>query len=441
LSKGRSAAHPGKDSFHQAISVTKLERITEFMNSDLQNQGEKLYNALCLTLSERADQVDWNSFSENDWLNFSKKAQTEGVAPLIHWIFKHGDISGIYIPTKVKEQLKVAYYNTSAQNQIMYQELKRILEALNEANIPVIVLKGAALAATVYPEIGLRPMGDLDLLMPRDDIIEALKVIEPLKYTNIRERHTSVFDWDLEHHVSINKESDPEISLELHWNLISGDADWRSPDLEWFWGNSKPFHSRVMENGTYRSKQADDQYNQTSVFSLKEVPNILYLCNHQFLQHSTPRLIWIFDLNLIISQQVNQINWEDLKTKAIELNWAQAVHSGLSHCREFFHTPVPKDLIADLHELISQEDYINQRCTNIPNPKASFVISHLFSINKPHERMRFLFSQLFPNPEYVKKRYKPASRWIWPLLYPYRWLRIARELINTLTHKVSRHFR
>ena len=96
------------------------------MNSDLQNQGEKLYNALCLTLSERADQVDWDSFSENDWSNFTKKAQSEGVAPLIHWIFKHGDISEIYIPANLKEQLKVAYYNTSAQNQIMYQELKRI---------------------------------------------------------------------------------------------------------------------------------------------------------------------------------------------------------------------------------------------------------------------------------------------------------------------------
>jgi len=53
--------------------------------------------------------------------------------------------------------------HTLARNLLLYHELPRILKVLSP--LPVIVLKGAALAATIYHRIGLRTMGDLDLLV------------------------------------------------------------------------------------------------------------------------------------------------------------------------------------------------------------------------------------------------------------------------------------
>ena len=101
--------------------------------------------------------------SVGDWSLFTNTARVEGIAPLVHWNFKHEDTTGIDIPTSVKAQLLTEYYNTTAQNQVMFQELERIANVLSDAEIPVVVLKGASLAPTVYPEVGLRPMGDLDL--------------------------------------------------------------------------------------------------------------------------------------------------------------------------------------------------------------------------------------------------------------------------------------
>ena len=100
------------------------------MVSEMPDQREKIYSALCMTLSERIHQVDWDSFSQADWSRFAHMAVVERVAPLIHWTFKHKDISGINIPTQVKAKLMAAYYNTTAQNQVMFKELERILEAL-----------------------------------------------------------------------------------------------------------------------------------------------------------------------------------------------------------------------------------------------------------------------------------------------------------------------
>jgi len=51
------------------------------------------------------------------------------------------------------------------RNKRILQELGEILALFQPHNIPVIVLKGACLAHTVYQNIGLRVMLDLDLLV------------------------------------------------------------------------------------------------------------------------------------------------------------------------------------------------------------------------------------------------------------------------------------
>ena len=58
---------------------------------------------------------------------------------------------------------------TLARNVILYDELGKILPVFNSAGIEVIVLAGAALGATVYDDIGQRPMGDIDLLIRHRD--------------------------------------------------------------------------------------------------------------------------------------------------------------------------------------------------------------------------------------------------------------------------------
>jgi len=45
-------------------------------------------------------------------------------------------------------------------------ELREVLAALAGAGLPVLLLKGAALAYTLYPEPHLRDRSDTDLLFP-----------------------------------------------------------------------------------------------------------------------------------------------------------------------------------------------------------------------------------------------------------------------------------
>ncbi|MEJ2068649.1 MAG: nucleotidyltransferase family protein [Deltaproteobacteria bacterium] len=140
---------------------------------------KKIYQSLCSVLSDRASQIAWDEFTPADWKLFSQMAEREGVAPLMYWKLKDSPVA---VPLSTFNLLRSTYYQTLAQNTLMYQELERILTALDEAGIAVIVLKGAALAATVYEDIGLRPMGDLDLLVREEEFQEALDVLLSIGY-------------------------------------------------------------------------------------------------------------------------------------------------------------------------------------------------------------------------------------------------------------------
>lgn len=53
------------------------------------------------------------------------------------------------------------------------EALEQTLAVLVDAGMPVMLLKGSALIQTVYPSVEDRPMGDLDLLLPRDIVEDA----------------------------------------------------------------------------------------------------------------------------------------------------------------------------------------------------------------------------------------------------------------------------
>ncbi len=49
-------------------------------------------------------------------------------------------------------------------------------------NVKVIVLKGTSLATNLYPDIGLRPMGDIDLLVHKSQFRSAIQLVQSIGY-------------------------------------------------------------------------------------------------------------------------------------------------------------------------------------------------------------------------------------------------------------------
>lgn len=72
------------------------------------------------------------------------------------------------------------YRRTWYVNQLTVSRNARIAARLEEAGIPVLFLKGFALAIQSYRDLGARPMEDLDLLVPPGEVGAAARALEPL---------------------------------------------------------------------------------------------------------------------------------------------------------------------------------------------------------------------------------------------------------------------
>lgn len=100
---------------------------------------------------------------------------------------------------------------TVARNIVIYDELTKVLPAFNQSGIKVIVLSGAALARTVYPDISLRPMSDIDLLIKSADLPEITVLLSHLGYTLETSRQ------DEAHFTKTNSRF--TIHLDVHFNF------------------------------------------------------------------------------------------------------------------------------------------------------------------------------------------------------------------------------
>ena len=92
-------------------------------------------------------------------------APSESLLPLVYRnIVSLGDVGDDI------ESLKMRYVHTWSDNLTLYQTVRPLLLALERAGIDAVVLKGLALVARVYGDLGVRPMADVDLLVAPADL-------------------------------------------------------------------------------------------------------------------------------------------------------------------------------------------------------------------------------------------------------------------------------
>jgi len=384
-------------------------------------------HTLCRLLSRPADVVRPSVLSPDDWRLLASAARREGIAPLLYYILSEaGSLADV--PPDVQADLRQAYYATTARNLLLYRELSRILHVLSP--LPVIVLKGAALAATIYPRIGLRTMGDLDLLVPEDRLAEAVARLKALGYVQPHPDMAAGFNALFGHHVHLQGGQDVRLAVELHWTLVGGEHDWRSPSLTWFWQQTDALTLSALRGVG------------EGALTLTPTAHLLYLCAHLMLQHGEARsaLRWFYDIYLLVEREGQRIQWEEVVGRARQSRWAPAVHAALVGAQQRFADQsgdagkvwLPSGVLEALAGVSDrQASRLVARRANSLQTRATGVAAVVSSLS-PAARLRLLLAVAIPSPAYMRWRYQLRPSWLWPLCYPYRWLDILREGLNTL---------
>jgi hypothetical protein len=111
-----------------------------------------------------------------DWDQLMRMVRQHRLGPLLHWQLARMR-PALPIPTRVSDALAASAKKSAFRSLVLQLELSLIHRLLTAAGIPYQAMKGPFLALHAYPRPGLRPMRDLDILVPRADALRTFEVL------------------------------------------------------------------------------------------------------------------------------------------------------------------------------------------------------------------------------------------------------------------------
>jgi hypothetical protein len=202
-----------------------------------------------------------------------------------------------------------------------------IQSTLSSAGIRCVFLKGMALLTRYCGDTGLRAMGDVDFLVQKHDVVNAIEALTRAGWiaeenlapgeipSQVRVRHAWQFN------------RGPEESCDLHWHPL---VRCYAPQVAAaFWSGAEP-----VEFGGLRALVpcATDQ--------------LLHACVHGLQWSWTPQTRWVSDAMTIITSRA-PIDWRRLSELAAAASMTIRVHAALSYLHDRMEAPVPENVIRE----------------------------------------------------------------------------------------------
>lgn len=341
------------------------------------------------------------------WEAALARMEGERVAPLLHRTI--GDLE--ILPVATENALAQSYRFTSLRNLLLLRALSECLRQLAAAQVPAIVLKGAALAEVVYGNIALRPMGDIDILVHPHDVAPVRGILEGLEYVLDRvETHPGALA-EHENELSFSRPGHITANIDVHWSLFDSPYYQSRLAMDWFWQTAEP--ARIANE---------------PALMLGPEAQVIHLCGHLGLHHQAEGLLWWHDVAEVLVFYRHRIDWTELLSRTRAYGLLLPVRTVLTRVAADWRAPVPADVLATLlaDDASADEQRIFAGLSAAKRPAGQRFVSDLTSMSGWRQRLRFARTNLFPSAAYMRQRYRIAHPLLLPLYYPYRWLRGLR---------------
>jgi hypothetical protein len=341
-----------------------------------------------------------------DWEFISEAAFSRNIAQLLYHNLK--DLGNRHlIPPEVLEKLKKGYHGNIARNMFLYAELRNIVNAFQSAGLKVIALKGAALAGIVYRDAGLRPMMDLDLLVRKDDLGIAQRIMTDLHYTAAAELKSEQWHRENHHHLPLYRHPQKPVVVEIHWHFTENSF---GIDIKKWWE---------------RAREAKLRGCRVLVLSPEDM--LVHLCIHLYNHgyENTFFLRGLCDIAETLRHYEAELDWKLLGDEIMKHGIERQVHSMLYLAREFYDLKERYLHLINLNQvdhrflqILEKSLFADQGNTSInPHLLKSMVFNTFL------QKERYLLPQIFPSREEMAKRYpvSPSSKMIffYYLLHPF----------------------
>jgi hypothetical protein len=197
--------------------------------------------------------------------------------------------------------------------------------------VPVIALKGAFLIGAIYREVGLREMGDLDIMVRPEQLPQAVDMMRKRGYKPIQPFRIDD-DLSTSHHLTpFVKEGIARI--EIHWN-ITGPLDFHPVDPEELWQRAVSWSGGNLP-----------------ALGLCPEDLLLHISFHASFHHNF-RFVGLrpcCDIAAVVLERGSGLDWELLIGRARAWGWTRGVYLSLRLARDLVGAHVPESALQALH--------------------------------------------------------------------------------------------
>lgn len=365
---------------------------------------------------EAVQQIQHLVAQDLNWEQVISMAARQGVLPLVTSTLKRCVSDSL--PQGVYARLIGQSQHVAMRNLMLTHELVSIVKRFEKAQIWALPFKGPTLSALAYGNVAMRQFIDLDILVPRDQMLQARQLLLDDGY------RTKVTMSGVEEEQFLHTQLgydfwNPQkgVSVELHWNLLQ----------RWL---SYPARTQELWEHPLQVELAE-----TTVYTLDLYHLLPYLCAHAT-KHRWSELKWICDVAELIQMHPN-LDWDRILGQAEALRSLRMLLVGLGLAEDLLGATLPDAVSEHVKRnravsLLLREAK-KQLCSN-PILPGSWQESLFFLRSREHLTDRWVYlshlAQLTLAPSSTDRRWMPLPEFLNHLYLVVRPLRFIVQFLS-----------
>lgn len=399
--------YPYADLIKELKLIHNTFRLTASSKTDLLNIPDNQLICL-LSILKNEPSIKAPVLENKEWDYFISFLNRHFITPFIYQSLNKKPVES-QPPTKILEQMRSEYLMSVSRSIKMEQVLCKLLDAANKSNVRIIVLKGQAIARTVYSNPALRSSADIDLLVYPENMAKIREILEKMGYTCLDkqfDRHWGGYNEE----VFFGK-NNLNIPVETHWMLYPFYQLNRFIDVETLFQHSIKIESKYLTFET-----------------LDYIDSLIFTAMHMIYKHNGDiQLNWIIDISLLGKKLSSPDDWVELQRRCTSQRALLAVENALLMAQLWTDFKIP----------VGFEDF-----SKWPEPSKEEKRNFQYAINQDtiglfklifpdnaglSEKMRILYRLIFPAPALMGMN-ETSKWWFLPVQYIKRWLRLIKNV-------------
>jgi len=358
----------------------------------------------CLWSGKRGERA-WTKWSEaiDNPASFLRD-DTEGVKGLLPLLFHSLQDKDVSIDKEFHTYLRTAYLRDELRSKAYSQICRDVASTLNTAGISAVLLKGAALAETVYPLPVLQHSHYLDILINDNDLSRTVALLPSLGFAQSGEPiECSGKECEFVH--------ESKLPLVIHRRLFG--VPFFQISIAEIWARSR---SHMISGVPMRL--------------LSPADNLFHICGSVFDPERHESLRWVCDAWFIIHRCPN-LDWDQLLDCARRSQTALPLFITLSYLADALTAPMPASVLTGLRDAAAKADRIcHEAALFSVQTSARGGLTKILRSCGDWRTLAFVVKwALFPSPRYLGWIHEVRCSWLLPLYYPYRPVKyIVRQL-------------